>query len=160
MITKRYDPKLHDKCRTTETTEVKKCFKQLQVKPNPNAKDIDCILCDSNGNAVAYLEIERRLIWTRKKFPFDTVSVLERKAKYKKYELPVFILEFNKSHSNACVALIDDVTKEDMLQNMKCSGKTMAVRGEKRYLSPLESWGWGINNIEQFILEKIMCKNS
>ena len=87
-----------------------------------------------NGEFVSYVEVERKLVWDGKDFPYQTVNLPARKQKFVKLILPTQFVIFNKDYSYAII-IHRDVVAESPTKFIS----TIYSTGEKFFDIPLSA---------------------
>ena len=103
------------------------------VIENPDKYGPDLILY-SGYKPVAYIEVERKLVWRGANFPYPTVNLPERKAKFLKTKLPIDFWILN--HDLNCAMIIPDLAVE--LKFLNEVANSSIASGEMFYQIPLE----------------------
>ena len=82
----------------------------VKLMENPDKYDID-LICQEDGSIIAGYEVERRHNWLGRDFPFTTLHVPERKAKYAERPYPTFYVATNKFVNYALLMPFSELTK-------------------------------------------------
>lgn len=116
-MNKQFSQSLHDQCDEFGRDVVKKfaqSFWNVEVIDNPDKYGIDLIFM-KDGKPTAYAEVEVRLSWKTKEFPYLDLNVPFRKKKLlSNTDLPTFFFSVNKDgtalfHCDAEAVLSSDV---------------------------------------------------
>lgn len=67
----------------------------IKATTNPDVYGPDLISC------YGYIEVERKHIWDKDKFPFDSIQIPERKGKWSDKKIEFWVL--NKDLTKACI---------------------------------------------------------
>jgi hypothetical protein len=113
MIRKQFSQQLHDDNDPIARKKVKKFIEWnhgISLMENPDKYDID-LICQENGNITAGYEVERRHNWLGKDFPFATLHVPERKAKYADRAYPTYYVATNKLVNYALLMPFSELQK-------------------------------------------------
>ncbi len=73
-----------------------------KLEDNPNVYGVD-LIGSLDGEFVSYVEVERKLVWEGKDFPYQTVNLPGRKKKFVDLILPTQFVIFNKDYSYAII---------------------------------------------------------
>ena len=113
MIRKPFSQQLHDDNDPVARLKVQDYFmaqQGIELVENPDKYDID-LLHKSNGDILAGYEVERRHNWATRDFPFSTLHIPERKAKYADMPFPTFYIATNKLINCALMMPFTELTK-------------------------------------------------
>ena len=103
------------------------------LENNPNQFGVD-LIGTKDGEFVSYVEVERKLGWEGKKFPFATVNLPGRKKKYVDLVLPTQFVIFNKDFSYAVI-----VERDEVKYSPTKFISTIYSQGEKFYDIPISA---------------------
>ena len=98
LICKPFSQELHDDNDPQARKKVQDFFlhqQGVELVENPDKYDIDLLQKD-NGSILAGYEVERRHNWFTRDFPFTTLHVPARKAKYADRAYPTYYVATNK----------------------------------------------------------------
>ena len=118
MITKKFDQQLFQENDEKGKNIVKSFFLRMGIEAidHPNPYVVDLIL-QREGELIGYAEVEVRKNWSRDEFPYDTLNVPARKAKYLKNELPTYFFSINYPLTRMFVATDDVVLSSPLKEN-------------------------------------------
>lgn len=116
-VHKRFDPQLY-----AENDEKSKNFtrnllkgSEYQVLDNPKKRGVD-LLVYKDSKHICNIEVEIKLLWKTKDFPYENVNIPVRKEKYAKLDKPTIFLMQNKDQTDyLCILdkdLLDSPKKE------------------------------------------------
>lgn len=136
---KKFSQSLYRQNDPTSRKVVKEYFERnkIPLEDNPNKYGVDLISKDGS----LQIEVEHRLVWVDKEFPYSEINVPERKAKYF-IENHICYVILSKDYKH--IGLIDGKTlktyiTEDTLQE---SSNKFVKRGEFFYKVPKSKFKW------------------
>lgn len=138
-VYKRFDKKLFNQNDPKSRNVVKEYFKKHDVvlKDNDDKYGVDLI---SEDESVKF-EIERRLVWDKKDFPYDDINLPERKAKFF-LENNVSYIIISKNYSHIGIILGCDIKKYLNDDCLKESRNKFVKSGELFYKLPKTEFKW------------------
>lgn len=96
MTRKHFDKELYAKYDVAAKKAIKKIFKgsAWTIKENEKKTGVDFLVFEGDKH-IAYLEVEVKMNWNQKDFPYGDVQWPERKWKYTQLDKPTIFLMFN-----------------------------------------------------------------
>lgn len=115
MIRKRFDRALYeanDKLAKEAVVEAIDKRKYV-VEENEKKRGVD-LLIYNKGEHVAYIEAEIKRVWKGKEFPYESVQIPQRKAKFTELDKPTFFVMFNADQTQYLVIKDTDLLKSPL----------------------------------------------
>jgi len=123
-------------------------------------RNADCLI-KYRDKLVAYAEFEWAARWKEYEFPYpNTVHFPSAKAKYAEKDLPVFMITFNKDMTSALIVDAKTMIESRVVPVGRAVSPTgkMATYGERFIDVELNKVVFGVDKIENYILEKLSLK--
>lgn len=113
--------------------------------------DVDIYLDEKrfrNGKkAISKLEIETKIIWKEKEFPFADVHFLAKKIKHIKQDIISYWVLFNINFTNCGIIQLSKIIGNELVQ-VRCENKY----NDWFYKIPKNDFVWGLHNVESYII--------
>lgn len=107
-LRKRFDPALYAANDELCRNKIKELLPNLDIRDNPKKRDVDLLIYDKNGNHVANIEVERKLVWKGSDFKYDSIQFAQRKQKYASLPQKTYFVMFNEDFTNYLI--VEDAT--------------------------------------------------
>jgi len=136
---KRFDKTLHQNNDPKSRQVVKEYFSThgILIKDNPDKYGVDLI----SDDGTLQVEVEHRLVWVNDDFPYETVNLPERKAKYFVANSVAYVI-LSKDYSRMGIIDGKTIMKYIVDENLKESSNKFVRKNEYFYKIPSTSFKW------------------
>lgn len=99
-VRKYFDKELYEKNDAIAKEFVQSLVKgtEFQIVTNIKKRQVD-MLVYKDSKLIGYVEVEKKLVWKGKEFPYEDVNFPSRKAKLCQLELPTIFVMINEDNS-------------------------------------------------------------
>jgi hypothetical protein len=139
-VRKQFNKKLHRDNDPKSRHVVKKFFEERGVRLIDNQDEYGIDLVSIDGSAK--IEIEHRLVWTGKEFPFDEINLPERKTKFFLKNQGAYYVILSKDYSRMGMISGKNMLNYLNNKNLKESSNRFVTGGELFYKIPKSEFGW------------------
>lgn len=154
-IVHKFDKELYDNYNDNAFKVLQNYFKLLYIDLHKENYDIDVdVYLNQKGynikkGLIAKLELEVKLVWDVKDFPFEDVNFLAKKQKYAKQQVVTYWILFNKNFTNCGI-----IPFTKIFHNELCKIKCENSYDDWVFKIPKKDFVWGLENVESYLIYK------